>query len=207
MQPTPPGWYWDPGNRPGLFRWWDGHEWTPAISARRDAGPPTPPVLPSPGLDGRFTAGGLSFPVLADPWRPCPGYPDIDDVAGQEMVAGKTPRGPYVGVVFIGGLPSRFGDELSTAGKAFADEMLYMYYPHEKPHSGLDPHLEPVLGRPAWTLSVPLDIDDPSLDFLEEDALFVVVETRTGLGVLFASLPRVPGVPSPEQVRADLQLT
>ena len=28
MQPTQPGWYWDPKGMPNLFRWWDGEQWT-----------------------------------------------------------------------------------------------------------------------------------------------------------------------------------
>lgn len=207
VQPTPPGWYWDPGNRPGLFRWWDGREWTESLSARWDEPPPHVSAYPAPDDDGYFRTAGLAVPALPDPWRACPVYPDIDEGRAQEVVVGKTARGPYVGAVCIGRLPDRFaGDGLAAAGAAFADEVLDTFYPHEKPHAGLDPHEEQVLGRPAWTLVVPLDIDDPSLEFAEEDALFVVVETDGGAGVLFASLPRVNGVPSVEEVRGGLRL-
>jgi hypothetical protein len=206
MQPLAPGWYWDPGLRPGMFCWWDGHEWTQHLSARRDSAAPEAMRLPTP-INGRYVAGGLSFPAL-EGWSACPGYPDIVDVQGQELVVGKTPRGPYVATVFVGGLPNKYGVDLHSAGSAFADEMLYMYYPHEKPHAGLDPHLEPVLGRPGWVLAVPLDVEDPALDFLEEDALIVVLDTPSGLGVLFASLPHVgPPVPAVGDVLATLRLS
>ncbi len=205
MQPLAPGWYWDPGLRPSLFCWWNGHDWTQHYSARRDAAPPEPLERSIP-VEGRYVAGGLSFPEL-DGWSSCPGYPHIDGVQGQELVVGKTPRGPYIACVFLGGLPDKYGVDLSEAGTAFSAEMLQMYYPHEKPHGGLEPHLEPVLGRPGWVLTVPLDIDDPSLDFGEEDALFVVVDTPDGLGVMFASLPRVGGpVPPVGEVLGRLQL-
>lgn len=210
MQPTPPGWFWDPGNRPGLFRWWDGHDWGPELTARWSDPPPHPPVLPVPGDDGRHHAGGLSFPVLPEPWRPCPGYPAIDEVHGQEIVVGKTPRGPYVGAVFVGALPgppgSRDEAQLGVAGMAFADAMLHTYYPHEHPHAGLEPETTTRDGRPAWRLVVPLDIDDPALDFAEEDAVFELVALGDNVGVLFASLPRVDGVPSVDEVLADLRV-
>ena len=67
MQPTPPGWYWDPGNRPGLFRWWDGHAWSEFLSANRSREAPAPLDLPTPTEDGRLSAGGLSVPVLPEP--------------------------------------------------------------------------------------------------------------------------------------------
>ena len=206
MQPLAPGWYWDPGNRPGMYCWWNGHDWTQHLSARRDS-PPPEAIERAEVVDGHLVAAGLRFPMI-DGWEPCPGYPHMKGVQGQQLVVGKTPRGPYVGVVFIGGLPERYGVDLHEAGMAFADEMLHTYYPHEKPHAGLDPHTEPVLGRPGWVLAVPLDIDDPSLDFLEEDALFVVVDTPSdGLAVLFASLPRTGElVPSTTEVLERLQL-
>lgn len=207
MQPTPPGWYWDPDNRPGLFRWWDGHAWAGELTARWADPPPYPPTLPRPDADGRHRAGGLSFPVLPPPWQPAPGYPDIDDVHGQEYVVGKTPRGPYIGGVFIGGLPEFFGrDTLEEAGAAFADAMLHTYYPHEHPHADLEPVATSVEGHPAWQLVVPLDIDDAALDFAEEDAVFVLVDLGVSVGVLFASLPRVESVPGVADVLGSLSL-
>ena len=43
MQPTQPGWYWDPQGMPNLFRWWDGERWTDHVSPIRNVGPPTDP--------------------------------------------------------------------------------------------------------------------------------------------------------------------
>ncbi len=206
MQPTPPGWYWDPDNRPGLFRWWDGHGWGPELTARWSDPPPHPPRLPIPDDDGRHRSAGLSFPELPAPWVPCPGYPDLDDVRGQELVVGKTPRGPYVGAVFIGGLPDSYGYDgaLDAAGMKFADTMLHTYYPHERPHTDLAPEQLEVAGREAWRLVVPLDIDDANLEFTEETALFQLVALDGHAGVLFASLPAVSGVPSADEVFSAL---
>lgn len=204
MQPLAPGWYWDPRGQPGMFRWWNGHDWTDHLSVRRDIGPPEAVERAEP-VDGRYVAGGLSFPML-DGWEPCPGYPHMRGVQGQQLVVGKTPRGPYVGVVFVGGLPDQAGD-LAEHGMAFADEVLHTYYPHERPHAGLEPHTEPVLGRPGWVLVVPLDVDDPALDFTQEDAVFAVVDTDEGRAVLFASLPRTGElVPTPDEVLGLLAL-
>ncbi|WP_206051088.1 DUF2510 domain-containing protein [Nocardioides speluncae] len=210
MQPTPPGWYWDPGNRPGLFRWWDGHAWSGELTPDRNDPPPHPPDLPAPDVDGRYRAGGLSVPALPDPWRPCPGYPDIDGVQGQEVVVGKTPRGPYLGAIFIGGLPAstEYAGHLDTAGLAFADAMLHTYYPHERPHDALAPEPATVDGHAAWRLAVPLDVDDPALSFTTEEALFVLVDVDAARpGVLFASLPGVAGVPSADEVFTSLTVS
>lgn len=214
MQPTPPGWYWDPGNRPGLFRWWNGRAWSSELTPDRTDPPPHSPELPAPDADGRFRSGGLSFPALPEPWRPCPGYPDIDDVRGQELVVGKTPRGPYLAAVFIGGLPAfveHDGDldgDLDGAGMAFANAMLRTYYPHEHPHASLAPEPATVDDRRAWRLAVPLDVDDPALPFTTEEALFVLVDVSDERsGVLFASLPGVDGVPSAQEVFGSLSVS
>ncbi len=34
------GWYPDPGGQQGMFRWWDGSQWTPQLTANPYAGPP-----------------------------------------------------------------------------------------------------------------------------------------------------------------------
>ena len=34
------GWYPDPGGQQGMFRWWDGMQWTPQLTANPYAGPP-----------------------------------------------------------------------------------------------------------------------------------------------------------------------
>ena len=103
MQPTPPGWYWDPGNRPGLYRWWDGRSWHETLSADPRAAAPAPLDLPTPDAAGRLTGGGLAVPLLAEPWAPCPPYPEgIEQVAGQSTEVGRTPRGPYLAAVFVG---------------------------------------------------------------------------------------------------------
>jgi hypothetical protein len=209
MQPTPLGWYWDPGNRPGLFRWWDGHAWTNDLTARHDTPPPRPPDLPEADEDGRFRSAALSFPRLPDPWTPSPPYTDLGDARGQELVVGKTPRGPYLASVVLGMLPEHVGytgpDALEGSGTAYADRLLHTFYPHERPHDPPAPEPTSYGGRPAWQLVVPLDIDDDNLDFAWEDAVLVLVALDGAqAGVLFASLPRVPDVPGAAEVLADL---
>lgn len=36
------GWYPDPGGQPGMFRWWDGTQWTPTLTPNPYAPPPGP---------------------------------------------------------------------------------------------------------------------------------------------------------------------
>ncbi len=182
-----------------MFRWWDGGAWTEHTTVNRRTEPPPAPPLPGPDPDGRYRAAGLSYPALDPPWRRCPGYPDIDDVVGQELVVGKTPRGPYIAGIFIGGLPARFGyagpDDLDRAGRAFAQTMLRTYYPHESPHEGLHPSLGQLDRHRSWHATVELDVDDAHLDFRRETAIFTVVECGDRAAAFYASLPAVEQVP------------
>ncbi|HET6167955.1 MAG TPA: DUF2510 domain-containing protein [Marmoricola sp.] len=209
MQPTPPGWYWDPGNRPGLFRWWDGHAWTEFLSANRSREAPAPLDLPEPGPEGRLSSGGLSVPVLPEPWRPCPPYPKhLVGAVGQELVVGRTPRGPYVGVVFVGAPAGAPESDLATATAGLARAVLDTYYPHEHPRGELEPVRTDVDGRPACRLVVALDIDDPNLELASETAVFVVVDLDgVRRGVLYASLPEAEHVPSVDDVIDELKVT
>jgi hypothetical protein len=209
MQPTPPGWYWDPGNRPGLFRWWDGHGWSEFLSANRSREAPAPLDLPEAGPDGRFTSGRLSVAALPDPWRACPPYPaQLTDTVGQELVVGKTPRGPYVAAVFVGTLVGGAGPDLSSATVGLAESVLRTYYPHEHPRGDLEPTTVEIGGRPACRLVVSLDIDDPSLEVTSESAVLVLVDVGGDApGVLYASLPEAEHVPSADDVVRDLQVT
>ena len=207
MQPTQPGWYWDPKGMPGLFRWWDGEEWTDHISTIRNVGPPVdaPTLTPSP--DGRFHAGGLSCAALPEPWTWSPDYPHLVDAIGQQVIVGHTPRGDYIGGVFIGGLPDEFrGDELDAMGTAFSAAMLKQFYPREKPHDMPQPETGELDGHDTWRLVVSLDVRDDALRFAREDAVFVLVDVDDRPGVLYASLPDVPDIamPSPDELIDDL---
>jgi hypothetical protein len=198
MQPTQPGWYWDPKGMPGLFRWWTGEDWTDHVSVIRNVGPPidAPTLAPSP--DGRFHAGGLSCAALPAPWEWCPDYPHLQDAIGQQVVVGHTPRGNYIGCVFIGGLPDEYtGDDLEAMGTAFSSAMLEMFYPAERPHDPPTPETGVLDGHETWRLVVPLDVTDDHLGFAREDAVFVLVATDGRPGVLYASLPDVPDVSMP----------
>lgn len=209
MQPTQPGWYWDPQGMPGLFRWWNGEEWTDHVSVTRKQGHPATATPPRPGADGRFHGGGLSCSVLPDPWTWAPDYPHIDDAIGQQVVVGRTPRGDYIGCVFIGGMPDEYltgGSDLDAVGEAFSAAMLKTFYAHETPHGSAAPEAGEIAGHRTWQLVVPLDVNDDHLGFATEDAVFVVVERPDRPGVLYASLPDVSdlAMPSADDLIADL---
>jgi hypothetical protein len=174
MQPTQPGWYWDPQGMPNLFRWWDGETWTDHVSPIRNVGPPVELTGPAPAKDGRFHAGGLSCAAQPEPWTWCPDYPHLDDAIGQQVVVGHTPRGDYIGCVFIGGLPDEYlGDDLDAMGTAFSSAMLDTFYPAEKPHASATPESGPLDGHETWRLVVRLDVTDDHLGFAREHAVFV----------------------------------
>lgn len=197
MQPTQPGWYWDPQGMPGLFRWWDGEGWTDHISTIRSVGPPvdTPTLTPSP--DGRFHAGGLSCAAQPEPWTWSPDYPHLENAIGQQVVVGHTPRGDYIGCVFIGGVPDEhLRTDLGATGAAFSAAMLGTFYPWETPRM-TDPVTGTLDGHPVWQLVVPIDVQDDHLGFAHEEAAFVLVELPDRPGVLYASLPDVSHVPMP----------
>jgi len=208
VQPTPPGWYLDPYGRPQLWRWFTGRVFTDYVSADPRIPPPTPLPELAPDQDGRVHGGGLSFPVLPEPWRPAPAYLDAEEEVGQQLVVAPSGRGPYVACVFISALPSTFGyagpEDLPAAGLACADELLRTYYPHEHP-TARETFAHTVDGHPAWRTEVALDIDDEHLPFSREDALVVVVDRGDGTaGLLYASLPVVEPVPSVAEVLAQL---
>ncbi len=209
MQPTQPGWYWDPKGMPNLFRWWDGEDWTDHVSVIRDVGPPQPSPTLSPGDDGRFHAGRLSCAARPEPWTWSPDYPHLVDAIGQQVVVGHTPRGDYIGCIFIGGVPDEYlvGD-LAATGEAFSSAMLSAFYPAEKPHDPPSPEPGELQGHETWRLVVPLDVNDDHLGFAREDAVFVLVDLDERPGVLYASLPDVPDVamPSTDELIDDLAI-
>jgi hypothetical protein len=194
---------------PNLFRWWDGEEWTDHVSPIRNVGPPEDRPSVPPGEDGRYHAGGLSCSALPDPWTWCPDYPHLDDAAGQQVVVGHTPRGDYIGGVFIGRLPDEYGgDDLDAQGHAFSAAMLETFYAHETPRDHPDPTPGELAGHPTWRLVVPLDVKDDHLGFASEDAVFLLVDLDERPGVLYASLPDVPDVamPTPDELVDDLSV-
>ena len=207
MQPTQPGWYWDPKGMPNLFRWWDGENWTDHVSPIRNVGPPVEVTGRTPSEDGRFHAGGLSCAAQPKPWTWCPDYPHLDDAIGQQVVVGHTPRGDYIGCVFIGRLPDEYlGDDLDALGTAFSDAMLESFYAHGTPRERPEPTTGEIDGRPSWQHVVPMDVEDDHLGFANEDAVFVLVDLPGWPGVLYASLPDVPDVamPSADELIDDL---
>lgn len=77
MTQTPPGWYTDPSGLPGAFRWWDGRQWTQALTNDPANTPPpgtpeapaAPPPTPQPG----GTGGGFPPGPGGDGFPPGPG--------------------------------------------------------------------------------------------------------------------------------------
>jgi len=208
VQPTPPGWYLDPYGRPQLWRWFTGRVYTDFVSADPRVPAPTPPSALDPDENGLVHGGGLTFPVLPEPWRPAPPYLDAADEVGQELVVAPSGRGPYVACVFLAALPEKYRyagpADLEAAGSACAEDLLRTYYPHEHP-TAREPFTEPIGGRAAWRTEVGLDIDDELLPFAREEALIVVVDRGDGTaGLLYASLPVVEPVPRAAEVLARL---
>jgi len=209
MQPTQPGWYWDPKGIPGQFRWWDGEKWTDHVSVTRTVGPPTETPTPASSPDSRLHAAGLSCSEWPPPWTWCPDYPHLDDAIGQQVVVGRTPRGDYIGCVFIGLVPEEYlAGDLGAAGAAFSSAMLSIFYPYETPNEQPEPATGELDGHLTWQLVVPLDVEDDHLGFAREDAVFVLVDLGDRPAVLYASLPDVPDVamPTADELIADLRL-
>lgn len=206
MQPTHAGWYWDPNGRPGLFRWWDGVQWTRHVSPDRTDPAPQPFRPAEPDADGILWAGLLGFPALPEPWRQCPSYPGFSDSVAQERGVGRTHRGEYEALIVIGSVPERFQTGTSAAlGEALCAEILSTFYPEERPATAPSGAEFEFGGRKAWRIDVRLDVADDDLDFTREDLLLVVVDLPTGPQVLYASLPDVDGVWRSDEVAAELR--
>ncbi|GAA5034562.1 hypothetical protein GCM10023317_87320 [Actinopolymorpha pittospori] len=96
MTEKAPGWYTDPSGIPRAFRWWDGRQWTQAISEDQQAPPPAsaPPVVP-PGTgqqdtrEARPGTGSSSGPTGPDSSVP-PGSNQPDQFGA---AAPSTPQG------------------------------------------------------------------------------------------------------------------
>lgn len=207
MQPTHAGWYWDPNGRPGLFRWWDGVEWTRHVTPDRTDPPPEPFHLAEPDADGLLWAGPLGFPALPEPWRQCPAYPGFGDAIAQERGVGRTHRGEYEALVVIGSVPERLRTGSPAAiGEALCAEILRTFYPEEHPAGPPAGAAFSLDGNEAWRIDVRLDVDDDALEFTREDLLLVVAEMAAGPHVLYASLPGVEGVLSSDDAAAELRV-
>ncbi|MDR1266528.1 MAG: DUF2510 domain-containing protein [Propionibacteriaceae bacterium] len=64
-----PGWYPDPGGAPGLFRYWDGHNWSEVLSPTPYA---PPPVVLTPGAGGTFGGSVAAVQTLPPTQRRSP---------------------------------------------------------------------------------------------------------------------------------------
>jgi hypothetical protein len=207
MQPTHAGWYWDPNGRPGLFRWWDGVQWTRHVTPDRTDPAPEPLRVAEPDSDGILWAGLLGFPALPEPWRQCPPYPGFSDSIAQERGVGRTHRGEYDAIVVIGSVPERLRTGSPAAiGEALCAEILSTFYPEERPAAQPTGGQFDLDGTEAWRLDVQLDVADDALDFGREDLLLVVANFTEAPQVLYASLPNVEGVARSDEVAADLRV-
>ena len=207
MQPTHAGWYWDPNGRPGLFRWWDGVEWTRHVTPDRTDPAPEPLRMAEPDPEGILWAGPAGFPALPEPWRQCPAYPGFTDSIAQERGVGRTHRGEYDALVVIGSVPERLHTGSPAAiGEALCAEILRTFYPEERPAGAPAGALFDLDGNDAWRIDVRLDVEDDALAFAREDLLLVVAQLATGPYVLYASLPEVDGVPRSDEVASLLRV-
>ena len=85
------GWYPDPGGQQGMFRWWDGTQWTPQLTAHPYAGPPqADPTQP-------FASPEATVPLPMQ---------DADAARWQQAYADQGPqrsgRGPIAVLVLVG---------------------------------------------------------------------------------------------------------
>ena len=85
------GWYPDPGGQQGMFRWWDGTQWTPQLTAHPYAGPPqADPAQP-------FASPEATVPLPMQ---------DADAARWQQAYADQGPqrsgRGPIAVLVLVG---------------------------------------------------------------------------------------------------------
>ena len=60
------GWYPDPGNQPGAYRYWDGRGWTSQLTTQPGGAPGAPPTGPT----GPLGAPGAAGPAPLPPGRP-----------------------------------------------------------------------------------------------------------------------------------------
>ena len=207
MQPTHAGWYWDPNGRPGLFRWWDGVQWTRHVTPDRTDPPPEPLRLAEPDPEGILWTGPVGFPALPEPWRQCPAYPGFGDSIAQERGVGRTHRGEYDALVVLGSVPERLRTGSPAAiGEALCAEILHTFYPEEHPAEAPAAALFDLDGNGAWRIDVRLDVEDDALAFAREDLLLVVAQLTAEPYVLYASLPEVDGVPRSDEVAAQLRV-
>ena len=207
MQPTHAGWYWDPNGRPGLFRWWDGVQWTRHVTPDRNDPSPAPFQPAEPDDNGVLWAGRLGFPALAEPWQQCPAYPGFSNSVAQERGVGRTHRGEYDALIVIGTVPERLRSGSPAAiGEALCAEILRTFYPEEHPAGPPDGARFDADGNEAWRIDVRLDVTDEDLDFPREDLLLVVVDLPSEPQVLYASLPEVEGVTRSDEVAAELRI-
>ncbi len=56
------GWYPDPGNQPGAYRYWDGHGWTNQLTTQPGGAPTPPPTGPTGPLGPPGTPGPAPLP-------------------------------------------------------------------------------------------------------------------------------------------------
>ena len=56
------GWYPDPGNQPGAYRYWDGRGWTNQLTTDPGGTPTAPPAVPSGPLGAVGSAGPAPLP-------------------------------------------------------------------------------------------------------------------------------------------------
>lgn len=199
------GWYPDPGGAPGMFRWWDGTAWTPALTANPYSPPPTS-VLPPPTQADRTPAAPLTTGRRGrGPW----GLLLVVGVVVVALVAGAT-------LLFGGGIRNPFAPG-SPASNPTED-----FCPTRMPELTPDPPAPAPAGRvQGGQLSYPLLGSPWGPPFLENRVPFgrdaveqtVVIEADyDGAGhswvasVLVAELVAGDGFFSPEQ-GADIVAT
>ncbi|WP_392508059.1 DUF2510 domain-containing protein [Naumannella halotolerans] len=209
-----PGWYSDPGGQPGMYRYWDGQQWSTALSPVPTAAPPgaavPPGQLPAAGAGAR--SGGQGAPGTAQGgYGPAAAPATRRGGAGWWILAAVLAIGLIIGAVIV--LPRLLtGRELidpADPGPNATPQSLCPPYPSELPTAPpavTDGRVRagnlsyPELGAP-W--SAP--IYDNRVPFGRDTATQVIItEQRDGgdvwqAGVLIAELAAGDGFFSPEQ--------
>jgi hypothetical protein len=150
-------------------------------------------------VDGRLTAGNLSFPLLGDPWQAPEGdnrvpfgtYAVMQEALDQADYDG-TGGHNWVSSVLLSDLISGDGFANSqTAAETVMKCVLGLYYDdYQVERNDISAKAHSVDGHDGWLIESQLSFDIPGLKAKGERVLLLVVQTDTdSFGLFYASVP------------------
>jgi hypothetical protein len=150
-------------------------------------------------LDGRLTAGNLSFPLFGDPWQAPEGdnrvpfgtYAVMQEALDQEAYDGVRGHN-WVSSLLLSDLVSGDGFANSqTAAETVMKCVLGLYYgDYQVQRSDISAKAHSVDGHDGWLIESQLSFDIPGLKAKGERVLLLVVQTDTdSFGLFYASVP------------------